>query len=67
MGTRQLFISAKVLVLACVALVAMQVQRPGAVAAAGARHDEPARRPQPVAAASAAAAAQTRPQSAREL
>src|SRR5262245_6366145 len=33
MGMRRLMISAKVLVLACVALVAMQVQRPGAVAA----------------------------------
>ena len=39
MGTRRLFISAKVLVLASVALVAMQVQRPGAVAAASGGHD----------------------------
>ena len=39
MGTRRLIISAKVLVLACVALVAMQVQRPGAVGAAGGGHD----------------------------
>ena len=35
MGTRRLIISAKVLVLACVALVAMQIQRPDAAAAAG--------------------------------
>jgi len=33
MGMRRLMVSAKVLVLACVALVAMQVQQPGAVAA----------------------------------
>src|SRR5436190_5461527 len=39
MGMRRLIVSAKVLVLACVALVAMQVQRPGAVAAAGGGHD----------------------------
>jgi 2-keto-3-deoxy-L-rhamnonate aldolase RhmA len=39
MGMRRLIVSAKVLVLACVALVAMQVQRPGAVAAPGSGHD----------------------------
>ena len=39
MGTRRLIISAKVLVLACVALVAMQAQRPGAAGAPGGGHD----------------------------
>jgi 2-keto-3-deoxy-L-rhamnonate aldolase RhmA len=39
MGTTRLIISAKVLVLACLVLVAMQVQRPGAVAAPGGGHD----------------------------
>src|SRR4029453_6710266 len=39
MGTRRLIISAKVIVLGCVALVAMQVQRPGAVAAPGGGND----------------------------
>ena len=59
MGTRRLFISAKVLVLACVALVTMQVQRPRAVAAAGGRQDA-SQAAAAAAAVSAAAAAQTR-------
>src|SRR5262245_29332517 len=41
MGMRRLMVPAKVLVLACVALVAMQVQRPGAAASPAAGDAQP--------------------------